>query len=273
MEKLYILDGLNICSYRKQKVSLAVLLTLVYELIQRNGNILCFFDGVTPHRLSQSVVSLYDQLLKRLPDHFTEITGGIQADEFLLLKADSTGAIIISNDRFRDYTARFAWLKSSPERLIKGTFVAGNVMVPSLGIDVPVTSDLNATVDRIVERLGSGSGTKKSRTRTKQAGKVVKLVGEHGFKRTYYDDKIVGRNELRGAHPREAVGTLEGSGFRLIFRNSRVLVKPLKGAFAVRLGRQLLTDDEYSLRIGTHTIQIGPIKLRLTVEQNSHYQV
>lgn len=64
--------------------------------------------------------------------------GGVKADEFILSRADADGNHIISNDRYRQYAARFPWVvekqESSKCRVHKFAVEVDKLCVPSLGI-------------------------------------------------------------------------------------------------------------------------------------------
>lgn len=151
-QRPYIIDGLNVCRYRRTKPSLRPLLTLVLELVHRDSRFICLFDAVTRYRLPESEREQYDILLDRLPDYFVEITGGIEADDFILLQADSTGSDVVSNDRYRKYFSQYPWLQAG-ERLIKGSIVGQALLLPGLGISVPLHRGVEAMIGQLAARL------------------------------------------------------------------------------------------------------------------------
>jgi hypothetical protein len=141
----YVIDGLNVCKYRASSTSLSILLTLVMELIRRRHSFICLFDAVTPYRLSDHEREQYVALLQALPDYFVEITGGIEADEFVLLQAASTNGIVISNDRFRKYAERYPWVQQK-ERLIKGSIIRDMLLVPDLAVHAPLLAGVSIVI-------------------------------------------------------------------------------------------------------------------------------
>lgn len=150
----FVVDGLNVCRYRRASTELSPLLTLLVEVARLDPAFLCAFDGVTPHRLKEDERRLYEQLLNTLPDQFIEITGGIEADEFILMQADVASARVISNDRFKKYLTRYRWLDDN-ERLIKGHLIRNEVFLPGLGIATPLWVDLGEAADRIAIMLSN----------------------------------------------------------------------------------------------------------------------
>lgn len=146
----YIIDGLNVCMWKKKAVSLRILLTLSEQLRNRGENFFCFFDANTRHKLPKNEVSVFDLLLGSFPDNFNEITGGIKADDFILNKANIDGAAVISNDRFRDYFEQYRWLEKEEKlRLIKGGIAGDRLEVPQLRISVPINKSLPELVASI----------------------------------------------------------------------------------------------------------------------------
>jgi len=130
-----LIDGTNVILAWGPKGSLEILTALCAELVERGEDFTCIFDASTRYRLQ---ISDRDSYLGLLNDSrcFSEATGGIRADEFLLTLASADRDYkIISNDRFRDYREEYPWLESSEDtRLIKGNVFNNTLVVPSLGI-------------------------------------------------------------------------------------------------------------------------------------------
>lgn len=94
----------------------------------------------------------------------------------------------------------------------------------------------------------------------------LKLEGEDGFHRIYFEDVLLGRQALRGAKPRPAVEKLKGTGLHVRFCESRVWVMPLSSFLGARLGTRVLKPSEWvPLRKGVNTLLIDEIKLKATV--------
>src|SRR5215204_4575063 len=124
MKSNIYIDGLNVCMWKRGDTSLLTLICLINSLLNKKNSFHCFFDAVTFYRLGSEVEkSIYNDLINNFGNHFSEITGGIEADEFILERANTTNASIISNDRYRKYWNKFEWLKNKEtekSRLIKG---------------------------------------------------------------------------------------------------------------------------------------------------------
>jgi hypothetical protein len=138
-EPVYFVDGLHICRW-SQPVSLSVLLILLKELVNRGHSFLCVFDANTRHVLDREGAPgdsvLYQELLVSRSHQFAEVPGRMKADDFLLKRADTAAGRIISNDQFREYIGRYAWLETEPHRLIKGSVVGNFLTVPELNLDL-----------------------------------------------------------------------------------------------------------------------------------------
>jgi hypothetical protein len=138
----YIIDGFNVFHWQRPEPSTAVLLTLIIELCRRRRLFVSVFDANTRFKLGEQDRSVYEILLKTHPNFFHETTGGIRADEVILYHANHCNALIISNDRYRDYQEQYEWLTLDSKRLIKGDVIAGNLMITELDMHVPVKREL-----------------------------------------------------------------------------------------------------------------------------------
>lgn len=160
----YIIDGLNVCrSYHQDQVfRVQTLLTLCIQLREAGATFLCIFDANARHIARETGWPIQSEVCEKLISEydncFSAVPGGIQADDFVLLRADSEGCKVISNDRFSkpedDYLNRYPWI-TDPHRLIKGSVMANRLLVPALGIDVSVvrekTNDIYAATKRLYE--------------------------------------------------------------------------------------------------------------------------
>lgn len=139
----YIIDGRNVSHWERSGPSIAVLLTLIIELCRRRRPFLSVFDANTRFRLLGQDRSVYENLQKSYPNLFHETTGGTRADEVILYHANYSNALIISNDRYRDYQEKYDWLTRYSERLIKGEVMDGNLVIPRLDMHLPVKRELS----------------------------------------------------------------------------------------------------------------------------------
>ncbi|MGB0387984.1 MAG: NYN domain-containing protein [Ardenticatenaceae bacterium] len=174
MSQHYIIDGSNVFFWQN-KISITPLLTLLIELRKRGDSFLCLFDANTPHQINRRLKNrrtkentkyAYQQLLKK-EQYFSEVPGGINADEFILAQANHLNCSIVSNDRFRDYEDRYPWVNvRDTKRLIRGSVLGGFLNMPQLGIVVPVEND----IDKLLSQLKRSLAAKKSHRRQKSHG-------------------------------------------------------------------------------------------------------
>ena len=160
--RVFVVDGLNVIRSYSQKsgsVSFEALLSLLLELKKSHASFLCMFDANTYHvlREKESVAAafLFRRLVDSLPQYFSEVTGGIQADPFILMHADDNDYPIISNDKFTTYDSQYPWILKDANRLIKGKIVGDKIMVPSLGISIPIDKHVELMVDKLIDELKS----------------------------------------------------------------------------------------------------------------------
>jgi len=121
------------------KPQLSVLLTLIIALQKKGMSFSVFIDAATRHSLEDSKdVDLLDEILSHESGMFTEVTGGVPADRFILFKAKKRKTTrIITNDRFRDHSEAFPFVNEDG-RLLKGAVSEGAIMLPDLDLDYPL---------------------------------------------------------------------------------------------------------------------------------------
>ena len=149
----YIIDGSNVCrSYNENEMSLCILLNIANYLMAQGSSVTCIFDANIYYILKESgklaEAEFYRATLKKHPKLFCEVPGGSRADDFILKRADSCNADIISNDKFNKdtdgFVEKYPWLSAMPSRLHKGKVMAGNIMIPSLDIDIFFVNNIEA---------------------------------------------------------------------------------------------------------------------------------
>jgi hypothetical protein len=155
----FVIDAKNVIhgSSQGQTPSLLYLIGLLLELHKRKATYKCFFDANTfyalknAQRLDHGLA--YRNLCKDFPNHFVEVPGGNQADDFLLDFAHSHGPVIISNDRYRDYTDKYPWIANGNSRRVSFTVHSDIIQIYSLGIQAAVPSDLAAAVKTLRDAI------------------------------------------------------------------------------------------------------------------------
>lgn len=159
----YLIDSTNVCRsfLGPQDVSLLPLLCLANHLVRSTATIICLFDANTFYVIDEAgkhaEAALYRRLLKEFPSIFIEVPGGMQADDFILRRANTLNCSIITNDQYNKpadgYRGKYPKLFTRPELLIKGKVVAGAITLPALNLDIPCTGTIEAAHKQVREAL------------------------------------------------------------------------------------------------------------------------
>lgn len=154
-ESYVIIDALNVCrSYRlDNRLHLESLLAVVKVLLDQGIKVECYFDAATRYvalrKGSQAQMDVYLSLLRRYPNYFREVPSGEQADDYVLLRANTQGCAVISNDLFTKpqdgHLTRYPWLKVRG-RLIRGCISHNRLTMAALGIDVQMPDSLEESL-------------------------------------------------------------------------------------------------------------------------------
>ena len=163
--KHFVIDGSNVCrSYieLESSSSLTPLLTLVHALLNANANFKCIFDANERYVLQRNLQEtsgerIYEMLLREFSSYFEEAPGGTDADARILETANRSDSLIISNDRFdkcdEQYHQHYTWLGQGSKRLVKGKVEENYLILPSLGLNIPLRLDLENAVAELSSRL------------------------------------------------------------------------------------------------------------------------
>jgi hypothetical protein len=316
--KLLVVDALNVCYWAdKNKPTLRVLLPVLTQVKIMGVAFVAIFDGVAPYRVTPNERKVLGKLTDDMPDYFSIVTGGIRADDFVLMKAASAAGHVLSNDRYRDYAERFEWLESDPERLIKGDVVGSEIFVPSLGIALklpralgPALADFLAVCKRQASAHVAVAGLHSSEvafppTFTSYVGGARRAVpipplspnepgvtgpatptfvdqsperpqappvqltitGAGDFRRVYYDDVVLGREELRGALPGAAARRLPSRCLSLTVGPDGVQLTALTVRPEIRVMGSVLPKGESLIpTAASYPIEIGDVALAVLVQ-------
>ncbi|MEP7339553.1 MAG: hypothetical protein ABI977_17580 [Acidobacteriota bacterium] len=153
----FSIDGLNICRLIQPR-SLAPLLTLALELLERGDDFICIFDASARWELKKEK-PVYEKLMKEHDQYFTQTPRGEEADAYLLNVAGDDKPII-SNDGFKDYAGQFDWLRDRPQlrqRLIGSMVVRGELIIQALKIRRKISGQLDGLLGRFEELVASKS--------------------------------------------------------------------------------------------------------------------
>ena len=152
--KKYIVDGSNVfLSYSPNNAaSFSVLLEILIQIEQRGDDFFCIFDANIEHKVKQKeskALPVLRQLLTNHANRFSKVTGGIRADDFILICADKQTAIVISNDRFSEYLPKYTWLDNE-RNLIKGNVLGSLISLPHMDLVFPRSFE---TVEFLLQQL------------------------------------------------------------------------------------------------------------------------
>jgi len=134
----YLLDGTNILHWDEQRRGVCFdALNMITQRFDWDGTPYeAYFDASTPYHFAKGSpqLAVYEEMLKTRPEHFQQVPAGTRADDFLLMLANrNPDAVILSQDRFRQYEEQYPWVKDS-RRVAAGMFLHGMVFFPSLSL-------------------------------------------------------------------------------------------------------------------------------------------
>jgi len=129
-----LIDGLNVAHWVGRHADLRLPLRLLAELQGLQVPAELYFDASAPHRFGEAR-ALYESARLASP-RIIEVPSGRRADGTILQRARSTGASIVTRDRFRDYRSKFRKLIDEPGRLIGGHVSNDVLFIPALAIEV-----------------------------------------------------------------------------------------------------------------------------------------
>lgn len=160
----YLIDGSNVAHWADDNPgNLAPLFTLVSVLHSKGIAFRVYFDANILHvvREAGGPTDWIAACLSNRPDLFVCVPANSQADDFLLQDSSSCGARIVTNDRYRGYENRFAWLSSErslpvDERRLVGGLVRHG---PAIGTVLQIPGMRNPEmVDGLLTPLLSSAG-------------------------------------------------------------------------------------------------------------------
>lgn len=160
-EPLIVIDGSNVGGWpRGKRFSFGAILGLCCELKRLGRDFVCYFDATARHRVREehrdesngrAAEALYEKLLDVARDNFVQVAF---VDPELLSLADAENAIVISDDRYKDFRSEYAWLGNETQRrarVFAGTVLRGQVSIAALRIRVSIPTDLTDSVRYLTE--------------------------------------------------------------------------------------------------------------------------
>lgn len=142
VDDMFLLDGTNMLYWDEDRngISLQHVINITEHLKKSGKNFMVYFDASTPHilrRRASAYEERYEDLLKNSPDRFRQVPAGTRADDILLIEADQNPqAIILSQDRYRDYEEQYHWLIDK-KRVIPGMVLSDKIVFPKINLIIP----------------------------------------------------------------------------------------------------------------------------------------
>jgi hypothetical protein len=142
MTREILIDGLNLAYWCGAPPSLRLPVTLLTRLLADGHRARLYFDASARYRLKDEA-ELYERL-KQHSQHFVEVPSGRTADREMLRRATTSGACIVTRDRYRDHRRRHRKLIDEPGRLLPGNIDNDRLSVAPLVFDLPCPSPAQA---------------------------------------------------------------------------------------------------------------------------------
>ena len=124
-KKMVVIDGANVAYEERSaggKPKLSNLLKVRSELEERGCEAVIIVDASLKYDIDdqeQLEALIHSQQIRQVP-------AGTDADFFIIQFADQLDALMVTNDRYRDYAERFPWI---PERRLPYMIVKGEVVL------------------------------------------------------------------------------------------------------------------------------------------------
>ena len=139
--RCFVIDGTNVVlAHGRARPELRYVLALLDHLRNRGSPFFCFFDANMGYLLQEHASEQFDVFERvRIDPRWSAclcvVPGGTEADEWILARAKSEGADVISNDKYRRHARdhRWIWKRRHP-------FIAERerLVLASLALEVPV---------------------------------------------------------------------------------------------------------------------------------------
>lgn len=151
VDRAVVIDALNLAYWCGDPPSLRLPIGLMAHLLAAGQRTLLYFDASARYRLRDEA-AVYEHLMQH-PEHCVEVPSGRTADGVMLRYARSSGACIVSRDRYRDHRRRYRKLIDDPARLLPGWVADNRVRVPMLGLDAPLPATVGEAWQQLESRL------------------------------------------------------------------------------------------------------------------------
>ncbi|WP_371171733.1 NYN domain-containing protein [Aliiroseovarius sp. 2305UL8-7] len=131
-EKWAIVDGSNVMYWRTENPEFQPLLQLVEFLIDQGRMPIVMFDANAGYLLEGRYLhnNFFEKRLRLPRGHVVVVPKGQPADPHILRAARNRDAIVVSNDRYRDWADEFSEIHT-PGFLVRGGYSADNLWLSS----------------------------------------------------------------------------------------------------------------------------------------------
>lgn len=133
VQKMAVIDGSNVMYWRDGTPQLNTVKLVVQQIMLDGFTPGVMFDANAGYLLEDRYIGDMG-FAKRLglsKDHVMVVPKGVQADAYILKSARDLGAVIVTNDRFRD------WYADYPEAAEPGHLIQGGFRGGFLWLDLP----------------------------------------------------------------------------------------------------------------------------------------
>ena len=139
--RCFVIDGTNVVlAHGRARPELRYVLALGTYLRGQGLPFICFFDANMGYLLQEHASEQFDvferlRIDPRWSASLCVVPGGTEADEWILARAKSEGADVISNDKYRRHARDHRWIWKR-----RHGFLAERerLLIESLGVDIPV---------------------------------------------------------------------------------------------------------------------------------------
>ena len=123
-KKVVVIDGANVAYEERSaggKPKLSNLLKVRRELEERGMEAVIIVDASLKYDIDDQ--GQLETLIKS--QHVRQVPAGTDADFFIIQFADQLDALIVTNDRYKDYAERYPWVNERrlPYMIVKGEVV------------------------------------------------------------------------------------------------------------------------------------------------------
>lgn len=139
----FVIDGTNVVLvHGRANPELRYVLALCNYFRCHGESFVCFFDANTGHILKEhdgTQFEVFQQVMRdqRWSECLELVPSGTEADEWILSRAKSDSADVISNDKYRDRARDHRWIWKRRHPVVGSS---ERISLATLGLEIPVLS-------------------------------------------------------------------------------------------------------------------------------------